>query len=72
MVINVVEKIKQGRVMEIAVLNRMIRKGCTGMTFEQNSEEDEGASYVHMKEKSVLGRINSMCRGPEAVSCLAY
>lgn len=58
--------------MEIVVLNRMIRKGCIGMIFEQNFEEDEGVSYVYMKEKSVLGRINSMCRGFEVVFCLVY
>lgn len=33
-----------------AILNRVIREGCTEATFEQNPEKDEKASYVDMKE----------------------
>lgn len=32
MVINAMEKIKQGRIIGIAVLNRMIREDCTEVT----------------------------------------
>ena len=48
--IKVIGKNQAGRVIGTAILNRVIREGCTEATFEQNPEKDEKASYVDMKE----------------------
>lgn len=52
----------------IAILKRMIKEGCTELTFEQNPEKDKEASYVDLKDRSIPGRISNKCKGPGATS----
>lgn len=62
MVIKAVGKNQAGRVIRTAILYRMIREGCTEVTFEQNPEGGEKASYVNMKEEAFQAELTARAK----------
>ena len=55
------------RLGQYAVLTRMVQTGLIEkVAFEQRLEGGEGANLMKFWRKSILGRGNHQCKGPEA------
>lgn len=52
--------------MAISALDKMLggRSFADKMTLKQKPGQNEGAIHVNVKEKSILRRFNSKCKGP--------